>query len=291
MHLIPLKPSIIPILCQGQETVVRIPDGANIIDSPIDLILVPSDRDLPVSLKIYAGKWSLSTVIVRMERETRNKSLEFKQTLIAELGAGVKIIEFQNLPTDTNFRAVRETKAKEYACIEHIIIQTGGLKTDNQLNLSAGGSNCELNSNLLLLARGNQKHHFLLNNNFVHKDGRGEANVRSIASDDGVIDTRGTINVGAKAKGTESHLHLDSLLLSRTASITAIPALEINTNDVKVGHGASVSNLNEENLFYLTSRGLDPDEARRLMVRGFVAGVTDRLNDLPELRDRILELI
>jgi len=84
---------------------------------------------------------------------------------------------------------------------------------------------------------------------------------------------------------------MDSLLLSRTASITAIPALEINTNDVKVGHGASVSNLNEENLFYLTSRGLDPDEARKLMVRGFVSEVTDRLADLPELKEEVMSLI
>jgi Fe-S cluster assembly scaffold protein SufB len=290
MKFIPLIPSEASIICHGQETVVRIPNGA-MIEPPIDLVLFSSNRDLPVSLKIYAGEWAMATIVVRLENETPNKHLEFKQTVIAKEGADVKIVEYQNLPADTIFRATRETKAKQRAQVDHVIVQMGGLRTENRLSLVSEHSHCTLNSNILICARGQQKHQFILNNKFVHKEGKGEAKVSSIAMGEGVIDIQGTIKVGAKAKGTESHLHLDSLLLSRTASITAIPALEINTNDVKVGHGASVSNLNEENLFYLTSRGLDPDEARKLMVKGFVAGITDRLLDAPEMRDEILTMI
>ncbi len=297
MHLTPLKPSEISILCpskplakNGQEAVVRIPDGT-VLESPIELKLERSDSDAPIALTIHAGKRSRATIIVRLEGDADLKLLEFKQTVVAEEGAEVRIVEFQNLPLSTTVHASRETKAGKGATIEHVIIQLGGLKTENRLNLIGDGADCTLNSSLLLIAKEHQNHQFLLNNKFVHKDGRGESNVRSIALDDGVIDTQGTIHVGGRAKGTQSHLHLDSLLLSRTASITAIPALEIKTNDVKVGHGASVSNLSEENLFYLTSRGVDPNEARRMMVKGFVAGVTDRLADLPELRDKILNLI
>ena len=290
VHLTPLKPSSIHIICQKQEAVVRVPAGM-VVESPIELGLEQSDSDSPISLRVEVGKGSKATVVVRLEGKIERKLFKFIQTVVADEGAAIRIVEFQNLPTDTAVTISRETKAKKGALINHVIIQLGGLKTDNRLNLMGEGAECILNSNILLFAKVHQKHHFLLNNNFVHKDGRGEAFVRSIATGDGVIDTRGTINVGGKAKGTESHLHLDSLLLSRTASITAIPALEINTNDVKVGHGASVSNLSEENLFYLTSRGLDPDEARRMMVKGFVTQVTDQLSDLPELRDEVMSLI
>jgi len=290
MHFTPLKPSEIPILCHGQEAVVRIPNRA-ILESPIELGLEASDSDSPISLKIHAGKWSSATVIVRLEGGAEVKSLDYKQIVVAEEGSQVRIVEFQNLSPSTKFTAQRETDAEKRASIEHILIELGAHSTDGNLSQKTQGAEATLDSSIFLMAKQSQRHHFLLNNNFVHKDGRGESVVRSIAMGDGVIDTRGTINVGGKAKGAESHLHLDSLLLSRMASITAVPALEINTNDVKVGHGASVSNLNEENLFYLTSRGLNPDEARKLMVRGFVSEVTDRLNDLPELQEKILELI
>lgn len=290
MKLFTLKPSSIPILCHKQEVVVRIPDRYE-IKSPIELGLVPSDKNLPITLKIHTGKFSSLTVVVRLECGIKVKSQDYKLNVVAEEGSQVRIVEFQNLSTSTQFTAQRETDSEKGASVEHILIGLGGHSTDGSLTQTSQGIDSTLDASILLVARQSQRHQFQLSDHFTRANGRGETCVKSIAMDDGVIETKGLIKVGEKAKGTESHLRLDSLLLSRTASVTAIPALEINTNDVKVGHGASVSNLNEENLFYLTSRGLDPDEARRLMVKGFVSEVTDRLNDLPELRDEILTLI
>ena len=290
MHLTSLKPSVVPILCHDSEAVVRVPAGVA-VESPIELGLGFSDNQKPITLKIHLLKGSSATVVVRLESKTSLDSLALNIMAVIEEGAQLRLIEFQNLPIETSYVANRNLDVAKKASLETVLIEVGAQTTGGSLIQTTQGAEATLDSNLLYVARGQQKHKLLLNNKFIHKEGKGEAKVRSIALDEGTIDIQGAIQVGTKANGTESHLHLDSLLLSRTASITAIPALEINTNDVKVGHGASVSNLNEENLFYLTSRGLDPDEARKLMVRGFVSEVTDRLNDLPELRDEILPLI
>jgi Fe-S cluster assembly protein SufD len=80
----------------------------------------------------------------------------------------------------------------------------------------------------------------------------------------------GNIKIAAHAHGSEAMLRDDSLLLSPQAHIDSIPALEISANDVKAFHGATVGALDDENLFYIMSRGLDRTTAERLVTLGFL---------------------
>ena len=61
--------------------------------------------------------------------------------------------------------------------------------------------------------------------------------------------------------------------------INAKPELEIFADDVKCAHGATVGELDREALFYLESRGVEPDEARGLLTRAFVADALDRIGE------------
>ena len=72
-------------------------------------------------------------------------------------------------------------------------------------------------------------------------------------------------------------------MLSEHAKADAIPNLEIENNEVRCGHAASVGPVDEEALFYLQSRGISRREAERLIVFGFFQEVLDRV-DLPEVR-------
>jgi Fe-S cluster assembly protein SufD len=67
------------------------------------------------------------------------------------------------------------------------------------------------------------------------------------------------------------------MVLSESAKADAIPNLEIEANDVRCGHAASVGPVEEETLFYLQSRGIPRDEAERLVVTGFFQEVLDRV--------------
>jgi Fe-S cluster assembly protein SufD len=68
-----------------------------------------------------------------------------------------------------------------------------------------------------------------------------------------------------------------NIVLSEHAKADAIPNLEIEANDVRCGHAASVGPVDEETLFYLQSRGIPRDEAERLVVTGFFQEVLDRV--------------
>ncbi|MHB8423912.1 MAG: Fe-S cluster assembly protein SufD [Gammaproteobacteria bacterium] len=93
----------------------------------------------------------------------------------------------------------------------------------------------------------------------------------------------GKVVVAKHAVKTDAAQINNNLLLSRQAEIDTKPELEIYADDVKCSHGASIGQLDEQALFYLYSRGLDPETARDLLVGAFAHAVLDRIA-APELQ-------
>jgi Fe-S cluster assembly protein SufD len=79
-------------------------------------------------------------------------------------------------------------------------------------------------------------------------------------------------------------------VLSEHAKADSIPYLEIENNDVRCGHGASVGPPDEDQVFYLRSRGLDDKAAQDLIVTGYFQEVLDRVR-VPEVRDAIARAV
>ncbi len=94
----------------------------------------------------------------------------------------------------------------------------------------------------------------------------------------------GTVIIEQGAHRCDAYQTNRNILLSDRAKAHSVPNLEILTNDpTRCGHAASVGPVSDDELFYLQSRGIPPDEATRLIVRGFFAEVLDRI-DIPEIR-------
>lgn len=99
----------------------------------------------------------------------------------------------------------------------------------------------------------------------------GETEVRAVVEDGGELKLRGKIVVEKEAVGAEAFLRFKVLLLGENARVEVDPELEILCNEVKAGHAAAVGRIDEEQLFYLTSRGLTREEAVKLIVKAFLA--------------------
>ena len=89
----------------------------------------------------------------------------------------------------------------------------------------------------------------------------------------------GKVAVARGAQLTDSEQSVKSMLLSRGATANSKPELEIYADDVKCAHGATVGELDREQLFYGAARGLDPATARALLLEGFIGGLWDGLED------------
>jgi Fe-S cluster assembly protein SufD len=101
---------------------------------------------------------------------------------------------------------------------------------------------------------------------------------------------QGLIQVAEGAQRTDAYQANRNLLLSETARADSIPGLEILANDVRCTHGATIGNVDREQMFYLMTRGLREHEAQRLIVEGFFAPVIDRI-PLDSVRDQLREAI
>jgi Fe-S cluster assembly protein SufD len=97
---------------------------------------------------------------------------------------------------------------------------------------------------------------------------------------------RGMIKVDPGAQQTDAFQESRNLLLSPEAHADAIPGLEILADDVRCTHAAAIAQIDKEQLFYLTSRGLGPAEAKSLIIEGFLESLVERLAEGP-VRDEI----
>ena len=84
-----------------------------------------------------------------------------------------------------------------------------------------------------------------------------ETLVKSAASERGQARFLGNIRIAPHAQGSDARLRDDALLLSQTAHVDSVPALEIGANDVKAYHGATVGAIDAEQIFYMESRGIE----------------------------------
>ena len=95
---------------------------------------------------------------------------------------------------------------------------------------------------------------------------------------------RGNIIVDPGAQQTDAFQESRNLLLSKRAHADAIPGLEIQANDVRCTHAAAVAQIDPEQLFYLRSRGLPEQVAKRLVIEGFLAALVERFEAGPGAR-------
>ena len=101
----------------------------------------------------------------------------------------------------------------------------------------------------------------------------------------------GDVLIRAEAQGTDTYELTRNLVLTDGARADSVPNLEIETGEIAgAGHASAVGRFDEEHLFYLMSRGIAEDVARRLVVRGFFGEVINRIG-VPEVRERITEAV
>ncbi|MEN8179339.1 MAG: Fe-S cluster assembly protein SufD [Pseudomonadota bacterium] len=153
---------------------------------------------------------------------------------------------------------------------------------------AAPGAICELDG--LYLAGDGQLVDFHLDVDHAVPGCESRENFKGILNGRGRAVFDGRILVREQAQQSNAHLSNANLMLSRQAEIDTKPQLEILADDVQCSHGATVGQLDPQAMFYLRSRGLNEDQARRLLCLGFAQEILDRF-ELESLREQLQETI
>lgn len=159
----------------------------------------------------------------------------------------------------------------------HAIIVTCGSAYGHDVYSEIRGEHGQSSIDCVFLAHEKDRQRIKVQNSFLAPQGGGEITVRGVAKGKAHVSVDGKIEIGPQGTGTSTHLTQHVLMLDPTAKIDAIPALEIHCNDVKASHSATVSKVNEEDLFYASSRGIDITKARDLLVKGFLDELVTRM--------------
>ncbi len=154
-------------------------------------------------------------------------------------------------------------------------VTSGGAITRVEINarLDGEGADCQLQG---LYVAGGRQH---VDSRTVIEHAKPHGTSRELYK--GVLNDRaravfnGKIVVHEEAQKTDARQSNKNLILSRDAEIDSKPQLEILADDVRCSHGTTIGQLEEDELFYLRSRGLDPAVARKLLVHGFASEILD----------------
>jgi Fe-S cluster assembly protein SufD len=114
--------------------------------------------------------------------------------------------------------------------------------------------------------------------------GRSRQTIRSVLNGRATGSYLGKVEVARGAQQTDAEQSVKAILLDRGATANCKPELEIFADDVKCAHGATVGELDAMQLFYAESRGLDPANARALLLEGFVMGLWDGAKEPDAIR-------
>lgn len=197
--------------------------------------------------------------------------------IVARDAARVQYVAVQRLGRGAFHQAVQRTLASRDARIDTLNVGLGASVSRVDLNAQLLGPGAS--SEMLGLYFGDGDQHFDFNTSQDHV----EPNTSSDLLYKGALDGnsrsvfRGIIHVHPHAQRTDAYQTNRNLLLSPGARANSLPNLEIEADDVKCSHAATVGQLDAESKFYLMSRGLDAVQAERLVVLGFLGEVLSRL--------------
>jgi len=274
--------------------VVEISDGA-VCDTPINLVFVSTRRtgafmSQPRNVMV-AGAGSSVVVVEHYVGEDGARVLTNTVSEI-EIGRGAAFghVRLQREPAGASHVARLQVEQREGSSFTSHAFGLGAALSRTEVAVRLGGENAECTLQGLYAVQGKQHvdHHTMVDHAAPRT--RSSQLYKGVLEDEsrGVFTGRVVVRPAAqKIKALQTN---PVLLLGDRAIAETRPQLEIYADDVACNHGASIGRISEEAMFYLRSRGIQPREARRLMVYGFAAEVVESL--LPAaLREAIGALV
>jgi len=266
------------------------------IEDPIRIInSLPDDRSSAISrFIVLADIGSKATIVEEIyspEMENNGVQQAYFEMIEPHVGsnAHLEMVTLQAMSRNTinfsNRKAFVERDGKMSWYLGMFGAELSRYKVDSVMK----GPGASAEDVEIIFGIGNQS--FDVTSNLIHygMNSRGRVLVKSVMKDTSKSLFKGMIRIGKEAKGSESYLAGHAILLDKGAKSDAIPGLEIETNEVKATHSASVAQLDESQIFYLMSRGLNREGAKREIVSGFLEPLSRKMG--PTIRAWINYLI
>ena len=269
--------------------VIRAPRNLNLTEPLRVVIPAPADADSLPRLLIVADSGAAITVVEDHLGGDQDSVIIGVTEILIAANAEVRHVLVQRWQAGVVGHLTQRAVLDRDARFLGASVGLGGavVKTDVGSRLAGSGACSELVGIALAEKRQHLDHHTAHH----HTSEQTWSNIDFKAAVSGRARSiyTGLIRIEENAPASEASQENRNLLLSERARIDTIPELEILTDDVSCSHGATVAPVDQEQIFYLQSRGLTADEALRLVVRGFVESTLRRVPE--DLREELAPLV
>ncbi|MEU8529112.1 MULTISPECIES: Fe-S cluster assembly protein SufD [Streptomyces] len=207
-------------------------------------------------------------------------------------GAKLTVVSVQDWDEKAVHVAQHNALVGRDASLKSVVVTFGGdvVRIHPRVTYAAPGGEAELLGLYFTDAGQHQEHRLLVTHNVPHC----KSNVAykgALQGQDAHAVWIGDVLIEAKAEGTDTYELNRNLVLTDGARVDSVPNLEIETGEIAgAGHASATGRFDDEQLFYLMSRGIPEVEARRLVVRGFFAELVQQIG-LPDVEERLIAKI
>ncbi|MCG8270032.1 Fe-S cluster assembly protein SufD [Aquamicrobium sp. NLF2-7] len=248
------------------------------LEKPVELQNLQAGGQTHVRMVVNAGAGSRAVIVERQSGEGAGLVSSVSQLTVGD-GAEVTWLIIQEQPETAQHLAQFKAEIGADARLTLFIMNAGGklVRQEVHVKVSGEGSDFQLRGVNLLSGDSHTDVTMVLDHAVPHT-GSVEV-VRNVVTGKAHGVFQGRINVHQVAQKTDARMACNTLLLSDDGEFSAKPELEIFADDVACGHGATVTDIHGDHLFYLMSRGITEKSARGLLVKAFVAEVIEELED------------
>jgi Fe-S cluster assembly protein SufD len=261
-------------------------DIAGTVEVPIILVFTGDDNGVSahpvISVRLADGA---SAVMAEWHQSSVGLSAPLMGIIVGDK-ARLDYAKMQQESSASAHLAATGLRLGEGSVFEGFQISAGGQLARLETHIVLSGENADCTLSAIYLGRDKQHHDITTNMN--HAKGHCLSNqiIRGVLDDSARGVFQGKVHVAPDAQKTDGQQMSRALLLSRKAEADAKPELEIYADDVLCAHGATVGELDDTQLFYLTSRGIDRKTARSMLIAAFLDDAIDSITH-PALADML----
>jgi Fe-S cluster assembly protein SufD len=271
----------------GGSLVVRVPKGAE-PSSPVVLRLTGTGGEQVVwgSVVLDVAEQARATVVLEHAGSARYAAAV--SVLVGD-GAALDLVMVQGWETDAVHGAHVASRLGRDARLRSTSVTYGGdvVRVNETVDYTATGGDAELRGVALATDGQHLEHRLLVEHTVPHCRSR-VTYKNALQGDSAHTVWIGDVVIRAGATGTDTYELNRNLLLTPEARADSVPNLEIETGEIAgAGHASATGRFDDEQLFYLQSRGIPAAVARRMVVRGFFAEVVEQIG-VPELQERLM---
>ncbi|WP_239456599.1 Fe-S cluster assembly protein SufD [Nocardioides solisilvae] len=274
----------------GQATVVRVPaeavvPGATVVTHRGQGV----DGATAGHAVIVAEKFSKSTVVLRFEGSA---VLADNVEIVVEDGAELTVVSLQDWADDAVHHSTQHARVGRDASLKHVSVSFGGdvVRHDATAEYAGPGGSVEMLGLYFADAGQHIEHRLFVDHTAPHT--RSNVVYKGALQGEGAHAVWiGNVLIRKVAEGIETYEENRNLVLTDGCQADSVPNLEIETGEIEgAGHASAIGRFDDNQLFYLRSRGVEEDEARRLVVHGFFHELIRKI-DVPEIEAKLTETV